>query len=250
MHGRAWIPFHAAGAKHRTADAKRDAIGGIEKADIAGAADPDTVTGVQVGVFLNAALEILTEALDVFLEGVVGLVLQAADTESVGGKARAAVFFKDLEDFFALAHAIEEGRESADIEGVRAEPEQVAGYALEFGKDGADDPGARRGFDDEKFLDCFAIAQAVADGGNGGHAIEVRSKLSVGAIFGNFFDAAVEISYDALRADDALAIEFEFDAKDAMSGGMLRPHVDDAFTGTEERIGFLRGVFVDCVSQN
>jgi len=60
----------------------------------------------------------------------------------------------------------------------------------------------------------------------------------------------VEIPYDALRADDALAIEFEFDAKDVMGGGMLRPHVDDEFIGTEERIGFLRGVFVDCVSQN
>src|SRR5258708_32226322 len=99
MHGLAQIPFHAAGAKHRTADAKSDAIGGIEKADVAGAADPDTVTGEQVGVFLNAALEILTEALDVFLEGVVGLVLQAADTESVGGNARAAVVFKELRDF-------------------------------------------------------------------------------------------------------------------------------------------------------
>jgi len=65
------------------------------RGDIAGAADSRyCYHGEQVGVFLNAALEILTETLDIFLEGVVGLVLQAANTESVGGKARAAVFFE------------------------------------------------------------------------------------------------------------------------------------------------------------
>jgi len=137
---------------------KSDAVDGIEKADIAGAADPDTVTGEQVGVFLNAALEILTEALDVFLEGVVGLVLQAPIRKAWVVRRAPQYFSKNLEDFFALAHAIEEG--------VRAPisracvPSRGRWLAMRWSSvRTVRMTRARAGFDDEKFLDCFAIAQ-------------------------------------------------------------------------------------------
>src|SRR5690349_9871181 len=76
--GRVWrglaqIPFHAAGAKHRTTGAESDAIGGIQKTDVAGPANPDAVAGEQIGIFLDAAFEILAESLDVLFKRVVGL---------------------------------------------------------------------------------------------------------------------------------------------------------------------------------
>jgi len=64
-------------------------------------------------------------------------------------------FFENLEDFFTLSHAIEEGRESADIEGVRAE--QSRWLAMRWSSvRTVRMTRARAGFDDEKFLDCFA----------------------------------------------------------------------------------------------
>src|SRR5208282_5137481 len=107
-----------------------NAIGGVDYADIARAADPDAVAGQKVHVFLNAALEILAKPLDVFLEPVVGLVLQAAYAEGVRGQARAAVFFEDLQDLLALAQAVEERCKRADIQCMCAEPDKVTGNAL------------------------------------------------------------------------------------------------------------------------
>jgi len=51
--------------------------------------------------------------------------------------------------------------------------------------------------------------------------------LLVGAVFRDFLDTAVEIADDALRADDALAVELQLDAQNAVGRRMLRPHIDD-----------------------
>ncbi len=103
-----------------------------------------------------------------------------------------------------------------------AEPQQVAGDTLKFGENGADDAGAWGGAsDDEKFFDCFAIDQAVADGGNVIHAIDIGSELLVRAILGDFLDAEMQKADDALGANDAFAVELELDAQDAMGGWVL-----------------------------
>src|SRR5208283_5595222 len=116
-----------------------NAVRGVKDADVAGAADPDTVAGEQINVFLNAAFEVLTEALDVFLEAVIAFILKPTDAKSVRGETGTTILFEDFENFFPLAHAVKERRERPDVEGVGAEPEKVAGDALELGEDSAND---------------------------------------------------------------------------------------------------------------
>src|SRR5215472_2931250 len=242
--GLAHVPLYTAGAKDRAGSSECNAIGSAEDSDVASAPDPDAVAGEEVDVVLDATLEMLAEARDVPLEAVVGLVLQTADPERVGCQAGAAVFLEDFEDFFALAETVEQRRESADVQSVRAEPHKVARDALQFGENGANDLGARRRFGTEKFFDRLAVAQAVADCGDVIHTVDVRSKLLVGPVFGDFFDAAVKIAYDALGATDAFSVKFQLDAQHAMCRRMLRAHVDDKLVGAEKRGVFLCRVFL------
>jgi hypothetical protein len=245
--GFAKVPFHPAGAEDRTRCAEGDAIGGAEHADIARAADPDAVAGEQVNVFLNMALEILAEAFDVFFEAVIGLVLQTANAKGMRGETGATILFEDFENFFALAETVEERSERANIQSMSAEPNQVAGNALEFGENGANYFCASWSFGIEQFFDCFTVAEAVADCGDIVHAIDIGRKLLIGPILGDFFDAAMEIADHALGAADALAIEFEFDAQYAVGGGMLRAHVEDELVGAEERVVGMGCVVVHCI---
>ncbi len=142
----------------------------------------------------------VAKRLDLLFKPFVGLVLQTADAEGMGGEARAAIFLEDLEDLLALAQAVEDGRDGADIEGVGAEPKEVAGDAVQFGEDDADCLSAGGRFDVEKLFDREAVAQAVGNGGDVIHAVDIGGELLIGAVFADLFDAAVEVADDALGA--------------------------------------------------
>ena len=171
------------------------------------------------------------KALHVLLEAVVGLVLQAADAEGVRGEPRAAVLLEDLEDFFALAQAVEHRRDGADIERVGAQPQQVAGDAVQFGEDHAHGLRARRRFHVQQLLDRQAVAQAVRDRGHVVHAVHVGVELRVGAVLGDLLHAAVQVADHALGAQDLFAVQLEDHAQHAVRGGVLRAHVEDQFGG-------------------
>src|SRR6516162_2465445 len=205
----AQVPPYPAGAKNGAGGAEGDAVGGTEDADVASPSDPDAVAGEEIDIILDAAFEVLAEALNVFFEAVVRLVLQTADVQSMS-----------------------------------PEPNKVARDTLQLGEDGADYPSARRRFGTEKLLDGFAVAETVAHRGNVIHAVDVRSELLVGPVLGNFFNATMKIADDALGSPNTFAVEFEFDAQHAMSGGVLRAHVDDKLVGAEKCAVFLCRVFL------
>ncbi len=50
---------------------------------------------------------------------------QPADAEIAGHHALAGEHLEDPQDLFALAEAVEEHRHRADVDGVRAQPDQV-----------------------------------------------------------------------------------------------------------------------------
>ena len=161
--------------------------------------------------------------------------MQAADAERVGGQPRAAIFLEDFQNLFALAETIEDRRERADIERMRPEPEQVAGDALQFRENRAHHSRARRRFGTQQFFDGFAIAQAVRDRRDVIHAVHVRRELLIAAMFGDFFDAAMQVADDAFGLDHALAVELQLYAQHAVRGGVLRPHIEDNFVRAEHR---------------
>src|SRR5256884_1687041 len=168
--------------------------------------DPDAVLREQILVFHDARFEILAEALDVLFESVVSLVLQPADAEGMGGQARPAILFKNFQNLFAFAEAVEERRKGANVQGMRAEPQEMAGDSLQLRQDGANHAGTRRRFHDQQFFNGFAISQAAADGCDIVHAVDIGSKLLIGAVLRDFFHTSVQIPDDALPANNALAV--------------------------------------------
>src|SRR5581483_908385 len=63
----------------------------------------------------------------------------------------------------------------------------------------------------------------------------VGRKLLVAAMFGDFFDAGMQIADHAFRADALFAVEAQLHAQHAVRRGVLRPHVEDDFVGAENR---------------
>ena len=161
------------------------------------------------------------------------------------GEARAAVLFENLQDLFAIAEAVEQRRDGADVERVRAQPNLVAGDAAQLGQDDANVLRARRRFHVQQLLDRFAVAQPVGDRGDVIHAVDVGIEHGVGAVLGNLLHAAVQVADDALGAQNLLAVQLQDDAQHAVRGRVLRPHVEDEFGGIKE--GFVLGIEVEII---
>ena len=84
---------------------------------------------------------------DIFLEAVIEIVLQAADPEGVGGEPRATIIFENLQNFFAFAEGVKNRCNGADVERVRAQPQQVACDAVQLRQNDTCDLRARGRFD-------------------------------------------------------------------------------------------------------
>ena len=209
---------------------------GGDVSNILGALDPDAVGGEQFLVLVDLGAKESEEVLHFLFEAGIGFVLQAADAEGVRGEARAAILFVDLENLFAVAEGVKQRRDGADIERVRAQPELVAGDAVQFGQDDAHILRARRRFHVEKFLHRLAVAQPVRDRGHVIHAVDVGIEHRIGAMLANLFDAAVQIADHAFQAENFFAIQAQNHAQHAVRGGMLRAHVDDELVGIKKRL--------------
>src|SRR5262249_33393354 len=196
--GLADVPLHPACPQDGSRGAHGDRILRGQDADALRAAHPDAVFSQQLLVLVDLVFQVFREALNVFLELIVSLVLQTTDAEGVRREPRPAILLENLKNLLALAEAVENGRERADIERVRAEPEQVTGDALKLGEDRADHLGAGRRLDAHQLFNRLAIAQAVRNRGDIVHAVHIRRKLLIAAVLSNLLHAAVQVANDAL----------------------------------------------------
>ena len=142
----AQVPLHAAGAQHWARHAQRDAIRSGNHSDIFRALDPDAIRGEQFFVLVDLRAKESEEVLHFLLEAAVGFVLKAANAEGVRGEPCSAIFLVDLQNLFAVTERIEKRSDGADIERMRAQPELVAGNAVQFSEDHAHMLGPRGRF--------------------------------------------------------------------------------------------------------
>src|SRR5207244_12477300 len=126
-------PLPTASSEHRPGHTKGDGICRGQNPNTLGTPDPDAVLREQSFVFNDARFKILAKPFNILLESVIGLVLQPADAERMRGQARPAVLFKNLQDFFALAEAIEEQSKCTNLQIMRAEPQEVTCDPLQVG---------------------------------------------------------------------------------------------------------------------
>src|SRR5260370_23328694 len=99
------------------------------------------------------------------------------------GQGRAGVFFKTIKNFFALAEAIKKWSQGADVQGMRAEPQEVAGDSLQLRQYSSNHARPEWSFGQQQFLHRLAISQAAADGCDIVHAVDIGSKLLIRSAF-------------------------------------------------------------------
>ena len=110
-----------------------------DHADAPGALHPDAIGGQQLFVFVDLRRSRTCKTSYVAARSRRrSRTGSAADAEGMRRKARAAVLLENLQNLFPVAEGIEQRRHGADVERVRAQPEHVAGDAVQLGQDDAD----------------------------------------------------------------------------------------------------------------
>ena len=134
---------------------------------------------------------------------------------------------KMLQNLFALAEAVEEHAHRADVDGVRAQPHQVAVEARQLGQHHAHPLRLRRNLQPQQLLHRQAVAQVVRERRQVVDAVGQRDRLLVGLDLEFLLDAGVQVADVRLARHDGLAVELQQQAQHAVRGRVLRPHVED-----------------------
>ena len=71
------------------------------------------------------------------------------------------------------------------------------------------------------------------DGGQVIGPVGIRDHLKELALFGDLFEAPVQVADIGLSVENLLAVEAGEDAEHAVGAGMLRPHIDEELFGTD-----------------
>src|SRR5207244_5950746 len=157
------IPFHSAGPQHWPGHAQCDAVLVRDCAHALGALDPNTVGREQFFVFIDLWGDEIYKLLHIAFEPVIGLVLTAANSKRMRSQARAAVLLENLENFFAVAEGVEERRDRADIQSMRAQPKLVAGNSIQLRENDSNVFCARWRLHIEQLLDRLAVTQSIGN---------------------------------------------------------------------------------------
>jgi hypothetical protein len=163
------------------------------------------------------------------------VLVQPADAHRVVGQPRAAERLEQVEDQLALAEGVEEDRHRAEVEGVRAEPEEMGRDALQLRQDDAHVLGTGRRGDAQERLHRAAPPEVLR---NRRHVIEpVGERLDhrVGAMLAELLHAAMQVSDHGPQALDLLAVEMEHQAQHPVRRRVLRTHVDLHLLGAEHQ---------------
>src|SRR5216683_4794008 len=132
------IPHHTAAAQHGTAYPIGNSVLRAQNSYAPGAFDPELVIGQKVVILLQALRENAGKFAHLVIEAGRQVRLQAARTNIAGHHAHAGNKLEDIQDHLALAETIQENAHRSKVEGMGAQPDQVAGDALQFGQQHAD----------------------------------------------------------------------------------------------------------------
>ena len=214
--------------------AESDELLGRQIADALQAPLPDAVFREQPFILVDARRHHVQKALDHFAPACRRLQRESANADEAGHHALSSEALEDFQDFFALAEAIEHHGHCAHVEGVRAQPNQVRRDALQFDQHHADVLRAFGYFQAEKFFDSKAIDEVISQRVQVIHPIGERDRLGISLVFATLLDTGVEIADIGIGSNDVLAVQFQEDAQHAVSGRVLRSHVEDhCFGGAE-----------------
>ena len=105
----------------------------------------------------------------------------------------------------------------------------MAGDALKFADDDADELGAARHFDLSEFLDRDAEGPVLIHPRDVVHAIGVGDVLVVWDALADLLGTAVQVAQVGHGLEDEFAVSSQDDTEHAVCRRVLRPHVDEHF---------------------
>ena len=155
---------------------------------------PDGVAGEQALVLVDLGGHVVEEGLDRLEKALRRLQCQTADAEVAGHHALAADRLEDAQRGLALAPAVEEDGERADVHGVGAQPDQVRLDARDLVQQHAQHLGALGDLQSEQLLHRQAVRQVVGHRAEIVDAVGQRDDLLVELGLAGLLDAGVQVA--------------------------------------------------------
>ena len=152
--------------------------------------------------------------------------VDAADLDVARVHALPGGHLEQVEDQLALAQAVQEDRDRAEVERARAEPDQVRGDPVELEMDHAQVLRALGDLDLGERLDGAAERQRVEVVGQVVHPLDDRDDLPVGLVLGGLLDPRVHVADDRFEVAHDLALERDEQAQHAVRGRVVRAEVE------------------------
>jgi len=158
---------------------------------------------------------------------------QPAGLEGAGGQPVAQGRLEEVEDHLALTYRVHEHGLGPDVEGMGAQPHQVAGDARQLGDGGPGEAGPGGGLPAPELLDSLDVPQVVVRRRQVVGPVGEGDVLVVVAGLAQLLGAPVQVADDRLAVDDGLAVQVQDDAQHPVGRGVLGPHVELHLTGFE-----------------
>ena len=171
-------------------------------------------------------MEVLDETRHRLLEARRRVGHEPAHPDEAGHHPHPGDHLVDLQDPLPVAPGVEERGLRAQVQGVGAEPDQVAADPGQLDHDHADPLGPLRHGLAQQLLDCQRVAQVVAGRAEVVHAVGPRRALVVGDALEVLLEAGVEVADVGVGVAHHLALNAQHQAQDAVGAGVLRAHVE------------------------
>ena len=175
--------------------------------DVAQALQDDLVLGQQVAVGVDAVGHDLAEGAHALGEAGRDVLDHAADLDVARVHALARGHLEQVEDRLALAEAVPEHRDRAEVQRARAQPHQVAHDPVELEVHHAQVLRALGDLDADERLDGPAVGHRVEVVGEVVHPLDDGDDLPVALVLGRLLDAGVDVADDRLEVAHDLALE-------------------------------------------
>ena len=160
-------------------------------------------------------------------ELVVQVAVDAADPEVVEEELGPGHRGQHLHDLVALGEAPQDGRDPAQVQGIPAQEEHVAGDPVELAGQHPDVLGAPRDLHVQQLLEGHHGAPLAEEGADVLERVELADDVVEVGVLGDLLDPAVEIAQHGVQVHDLLAGDLEDHPQDAVGGRVLGPHVQE-----------------------
>ncbi len=225
-HRLAQVPRVAGGAQERPGDAEPQQRLLVQRAHVAQALQHDLVLVEQRRELVDAVSEPVQELAQLVLEAQRDVLEDAADLDVARVHALAGGHLEQVEDLLAVAEAVPEHRDRAEVQRAGAQPHEVAHDPVELEVDDAQVLGALGHLEVEQRLDGAAEGHRVEVVGQVVHPLDDGDGLPVALVLGRLLDARVEVADDRLEVAHDLALERHQQAQHPVGGRVMRAHVE------------------------